>query len=75
MKVFIIDDEQIAVFIIRQNLISEGLSEGKDIRTFLSAKKALHTIKECSDEDLPEIILLDLHMPEMDNKLNIILYR
>jgi CheY-like chemotaxis protein len=57
---------KIGVYIIRQKLILEGVFEEKEILTFLSAKEALHSLTQCSDEEIPDIILLDLNMPEMD---------
>lgn len=66
MKIFIIDDEQVSIFIIKQKLILDGLAEDKDIFAFLSAKEALAALAQFSDVDLPAIILLDLNMPEMD---------
>lgn len=66
MKVFIIDDEQISVFIARHKLILEGVARDRQIHTFLSAKEALEALSACEDEDLPDIVLLDLELPEMD---------
>lgn len=65
MKVFIIDDEQVHIFITLKKLVTQGLSEEKDIKTFLSAKDALTILYKCGNEDLPDIMLLDINMPEM----------
>lgn len=66
MKVFIIDDEEVNNFLNRKKLVSEGLSEEEDIHSFLFAKDALRALSEGSEEDLPDIVLLDINMPEMD---------
>ena len=66
MKVFIVDDEEANNFLLRKKLISEGLSEDKDIHPFQVAKDALSFLSKCSDEELPDVVLLDINMPEMD---------
>lgn len=64
MKVFIIDDEEISLFLIQKMLAMNGLAE--DIHTFLSADEALGFVAEGKEEDFPDIILLDLNMPVMN---------
>jgi CheY-like chemotaxis protein len=66
MKVYIIDDEEVNIFLTRKKLISAGLSEDKDIHAFLFAKDALSSLFKCSAENLPDVVLLDINMPEMD---------
>ena len=66
MRVFIIDDEDVSIFIIRNLLMYEGIAAEKDITSFLSAQEALDVLLDCSEEELPDIILLDLAMPVLD---------
>lgn len=66
-KVLLIDDSQ-AVNRINKVLLSE-LNVFNEIIDFTDAKEAFDYIDETSDrddEDLPDIIFLDLVMPEMD---------
>lgn len=64
MKVFIIDDEQISVFLTRGMLALEGFTSG--IETFMPALEALQALTERKKENMPDVILLDLNMPVMD---------
>lgn len=64
MKIFIIDDEQISIFLTRGMLALEGFSKG--VETFMSAIEALQALTERKRENMPDIILLDLNMPVMD---------
>ncbi len=66
MKVYIVDDEEIGIFIISQKLLIENIAGEKDIFAFVSAKEALNALFQCGYENLPDILLLDLSMPEMD---------
>lgn len=66
MRVFIVDDEQVSLFITNRMLILEGGLEDKNIHAFLSAKEALLSLSQGNEEHLPDIILLDINMPEMD---------
>lgn len=60
MKIFIIDDEEVSLFISKRILtLSEQTA---DIHVFLFAEKALNFI----DKDIPDVILLDLNMPIMN---------
>jgi two-component system chemotaxis response regulator CheY len=65
MKIFIIDDEEVNLFLTQRMLVNSGLKEG-GIHPFLNAEEALHYIQTGSDEDYPDVILLDLNMPVMD---------
>ncbi|WP_017729700.1 response regulator [Nafulsella turpanensis] len=65
MKVVIIDDEQVSLFLIQQRLIHDGVATEKNVLSFQSAKEALTSLVQ-HDKDFPDIILLDLNMPEMD---------
>lgn len=66
MKVFIVDDEEISLFIAKRRLISQGIAEEADIHTFQQATDAITALFSCRQEELPDIILLDLSMPEID---------
>ncbi|MEM6765750.1 MAG: response regulator, partial [Bacteroidota bacterium] len=58
-KVWILDDNQTNLFILERQLSSEGLV----VKTFLTGGKFLQAIME---EPLPDLAILDMHMPEMD---------
>ena len=64
MKIFIIDDEEVSLFLTQRMLILSGLTE--DIHLFISPEEALKSIKGCRDKDIPDVILLDLNMPVMN---------
>ncbi|WP_224997761.1 response regulator [Cesiribacter sp. SM1] len=66
MKVFVVDDEEVSLFITKRLVVFGGLAAEKDVHTFLSAADALSTLTGCSDEALPGLVLLDLSMPVMD---------
>lgn len=66
MKVFIIDDEQVSLFLTQRMLVLEGGVKGNDIHTFLSGREALSVLSSCRQADYPDALLLDLDMPEMD---------
>ena len=63
MRIFIIDDNQIDLLISRKLLLKN--STELDIQEYSQARQALSAIKSNQD-DKPDIILLDLNMPEMD---------
>ncbi|WP_114784058.1 response regulator [Botryobacter ruber] len=60
-KVFIVDDDEISIFILESFLMTEGFAE--EFVGFLDAEEALQVLLDAADEDLPEIIFLDLNMP------------
>lgn len=62
MKVFIIDDDNLSIFLTRHLLALEGL---KSVESFLSAEDALNYLIKSEVADLPDMILLDLNMPVM----------
>ena len=65
MKIFIVDDEEVNLFLTKKMFVLCGLTED-DIYLFLSAEEVLNFIQAGSDEDVPDVILLDLNMPVMN---------
>lgn len=63
MRVFIIDDEQVSLFLTKRLLILKGVSEEKEVFTFLSAGEALDALSEAKEDEIPGALLLDLNMP------------
>lgn len=63
-KAFIIDDDQICQFITLHILKSEALAQ--DITCFYEAEKALQFLTSAPADQLPELIFLDLNMPNMN---------
>lgn len=65
-RILIIDDDEIFEFITRE-LVAEMYPES-EITSFLSSGEGLdYLIKTISSKDnLPDIVLLDIRMPEMD---------
>ncbi len=65
-KVMLIDDTEVDAFISKRMLKTSQFSN--DIMEFNSAQKALDFLLENSTNSLvlPQIILLDIHMPAMD---------
>ncbi len=66
MRIFIIDDEEISLFVAKRRLVVAGVAIESDIFSFSSGLAALKVLAACSVEELPDVILLDLGMPEMD---------
>ncbi len=64
MKVFLIDDDRLSVF-VTQHLLSLEENIG-EINTFLSAKDTLDALFNGGESQFPDIIFLDLNMPIMD---------
>lgn len=64
MKIFIIDDEQVSLFITQGILAMNGVKE--EIYSFLFAEQALEALSKYTEKELPDVILLDLNMPIMN---------
>ena len=64
MKIFIIDDEEVSLFLTQRMLVNSKVTA--DIHLFISPEEALDSIKENNEKDIPDVILLDLNMPIMD---------
>lgn len=64
LKVLIVDDDPVTLFIHRQNVIKSDLSS--DPVTFSNGKEVLDYLNEQTDEDVVFFILLDINMPEMN---------
>lgn len=62
MKIFLIDDDGVSLFLTQRLLILEGF---RDIRAFQSAEEALELLASSSMEEIPDVVLLDLNMPGM----------
>ena len=65
-SICIIDDDKIYTYGVSK-IIKNHLPDN-DIMSFENGRKALETIKEMRDknEELPDLILLDIDMPEMN---------
>ncbi len=63
-KVFIIDDEPINTFIVKQ--MAMKVSMAKDYVVFNDSESALNTLLEMNEDDFPELILVDINMPVCD---------
>jgi CheY-like chemotaxis protein len=63
-KVLLIDDSDIDLFIQRRFLEVHNFSS--ELMLFKSAEEALTWLKNSSGSNVPDIIFLDLNMPEFD---------
>lgn len=63
-KTFLIDDSDIDLFIQRRFL--EVYQFSRQLILFKSAEEALDALRHPSDQHPPEVIFLDLNMPEID---------
>jgi CheY-like chemotaxis protein len=63
MKTYLIDDDDLGIYLTEQLLRAEGFSNS--ICTFQSARAALDTLVQDKENDLPRVVFLDLNMPVM----------
>lgn len=65
MKFLLIDDSEIELYVTSRLLDNAGISTS--VLTFLEARDALSHLNEVKMEkqNLPDVILLDIHMPTM----------
>ena len=61
MNILIVDDDSIAQFIIKKNLLHGGIKEGIEVAN--NGKNALEIFETIG---MPKILLLDLNMPVMN---------
>lgn len=64
MKVFLIDDDPISLFLTQTKL--HIVNPDLIVQTFLSGTEGLKILRALPELEIPDIILLDLNMPEMD---------
>ncbi|SNS69964.1 Response regulator receiver domain-containing protein [Belliella buryatensis] len=62
--ILIVDDEDIIIKLVRHLLVKSGLHQ--DPKGFLSGQDALSFLSDQKDSKEPQIILLDINMPEFD---------
>ena len=63
-KVVLVDDSEIDLFIQKRFL--EVFNFSKELQSFISAKQALDWLKSLDPGQMPDLIFLDLNMPEID---------
>ena len=63
-KALLIDDSEIDLFIQRRFL--EVFNFSRHLQTFASAKEALDWLRIQTSDSLPQLIFLDLNMPDID---------
>lgn len=64
LSFMLIDDDHVFNFIHRKQIEKFELS--KSIKSFESPLRALHFLKNLSLENIPDIIFLDINMPELN---------
>lgn len=63
-QIILIDDSEIDLFIQRRFL--EVFNFGKQLKTFVSARTALDWLSTVNGTNTPQLIFLDLNMPDID---------
>ncbi|MVN75310.1 response regulator [Hymenobacter sp. HMF4947] len=63
MRVLLIDDDFISIFLTKKLLQQEGVADS--ITCFRSSQDALDCVRQMLPEQMPDIIFLDLNMPVM----------
>ena len=64
METYLIDDDYLSLFLTEHLLRAEGFSNA--ICTFQSAKEALAQLVTGQGHSVPQVVFLDLNMPEMN---------
>ena len=64
MKTYLIDDDDLGIYLTEQLLRAEGFSNS--ICTFQSAREALDTLVKEKEGSVPQVVFLDLNMPLMN---------
>lgn len=64
MKIFIIDDDPLSIFVTKTMLSLKDATH--EIVTFPSAEDALAAFQENQEAFTPDLVFLDLNMPEID---------
>ncbi|MBA3900706.1 MAG: response regulator [Bacteroidetes bacterium] len=66
IKIFIIDDDSIFVFLTKKTIVRTGVET--EFEVFEDGEKSILHLKSIADnvEKLPDIIFLDLNMPVLD---------
>jgi CheY-like chemotaxis protein len=64
MKTYLIDDDELAIYLTEQLLLAEGFSNS--ICTFQSAEAALEELVTKDEKAVPQVVFLDLNMPIMN---------
>jgi len=63
-KIFLIDDDDIVVYLTNILLYKTNFSD--EVVTFTRSIEGLNTLLNAGHDELPELILLDINMPELD---------
>ncbi|MEJ8804260.1 response regulator [Pontibacter sp. H249] len=64
MRIFLIDDDRLSIFLTESMLALEGLTH--KTKSYYSAEEALEALSSGGDDTIPNLIFLDLNMPVMD---------
>ena len=62
-KAYIIDDDEVSLFLT--SMLLEAGSYVQKVESFGNAVKALHALEKEDPQNMPEIIFLDLNMPDL----------
>jgi CheY-like chemotaxis protein len=63
-KVFLIDDDEIVVYLTNILLYKTGFAD--EVVTFTRSTEGLNELLKTNLDELPDLILLDINMPELD---------